>query len=370
MGEDDTEEGTTEEDDTEDDGTTEDDTEETPTEEDDTEENDSTEVDTEEDHATENDGTTTDDTATEDHITANDSTTHDTRAHRVTANRNDSRGSIRDDECSIYADDNAQVEIDEAAAMQISAEHPASKIDSPGLLRAEYKLMLVMLRVPEWSENDSIVVARNKFLDSMERAKTERIRARPKAAEALDSVLEHARGAAVIKIGFILSLHKACLEGELDEAGQVRTVEVHFGSSKGIKASEVHGALANFCKEASHIASMPDVSGCAKAAWCAFNIIRIHPFRDGNGRISRLLAVWAFKRHGFPEAFSMSPLLGSGKRSRRAYVQAFRQHESEPTRALADHIWLRLKAQVGKRWEEQEGKCWYWDFSKLSKGLS
>ncbi len=44
-----------------------------------------------------------------------------------------------------------------------------------------------------------------------------------------------------------------------------------------------------------------DLAPELEAAWLHHEFVRIHPFQDGNGRISRLLMAWAYARAGeFP----------------------------------------------------------------------
>lgn len=54
--------------------------------------------------------------------------------------------------------------------------------------------------------------------------------------------------------------------------------------------------------------SMPDV----RAAWLVHAFLRVHPFVDGNGRVSRLLANWNFMRAGLPPVWGESSERGSG----------------------------------------------------------
>ena len=75
---------------------------------------------------------------------------------------------------------------------------------------------------------------------------------------------------------------------------------------------------------------------------CAFNTIDtqaaqarsmvvIHPFMDGNGRLSRVMAVWALARHGWRKELCFIPLFGQRACiSRRQYIQSIRAGRTCP----------------------------------------
>ena len=50
--------------------------------------------------------------------------------------------------------------------------------------------------------------------------------------------------------------------------------------------------LTAFCDELRYIMRRTDLSPEAKAAWALNEFLAIHPFRDGNGRLARLLLNW------------------------------------------------------------------------------
>merc|ERR1712224_426478 len=71
------------------------------------------------------------------------------------------------------------------------------------------------------------------------------------------------------------------------------------------------------------------LSPFAKAAWAFFGLVQIHPFSDGNGRLSRLVATYVLLKSDFPILF---PLVAreddSASNSRSAYISAIRQAEA------------------------------------------
>jgi hypothetical protein len=86
----------------------------------------------------------------------------------------------------------------------------------------------------------------------------------------------------------------ACLPG----AGMLRTGGVRTGQRLYMPAAQVPGMLAAFCRELPGLLRRADLSLEAKAAWVMVEFLEIHPFRDGNGRLSRLLMNWVLRRGG------------------------------------------------------------------------
>ncbi|EPQ50325.1 hypothetical protein GLOTRDRAFT_50734, partial [Gloeophyllum trabeum ATCC 11539] len=62
---------------------------------------------------------------------------------------------------------------------------------------------------------------------------------------------------------------------------------------------EVDAELETFC-ERFNLLAQPDMDPFAAAAWISHVFVTIHPFEDGNGRISRILASIPLVRRGYP----------------------------------------------------------------------
>lgn len=160
----------------------------------------------------------------------------------------------------------------------------------------------------------------------------------------LDAILAHAENGLPLTEESLLSWHGMCFHGLLPRAGHFRSVGVRCGPHKGVAPRLVKGAMLEYVQEATQIVARSDLSGCAKAAWCAYHLVDVHPFEDGNGRLSRLVAIWALARHGFKELSCLPHFSGSFNWlicSRREYIRALRQspdNGSAPHLPLAKHL--------------------------------
>lgn len=98
-------------------------------------------------------------------------------------------------------------------------------------------------------------------------------------------------------------------------------VEVFVLGRSGVSAWAVGGALTRFAQQLGGVLTVLDdrippgseaplvlhdaiTEACA---WAHSEWIRIHPFRNGNGRIARLLAVWIAARYGLPPFVNIRP---------------------------------------------------------------
>ena len=61
----------------------------------------------------------------------------------------------------------------------------------------------------------------------------------------------------------------------------------------------------------------PEHDSFALAGWLLFELLDIHPFEDGNGRVSRLLWCFSLLRDGLP--FSSHPFSGTQKSLQEVY---------------------------------------------------
>ncbi len=96
----------------------------------------------------------------------------------------------------------------------------------------------------------------------------------------------------------VLKLHKIEMEGVLPDAGRYRSVNVRVGNYLPPVFGEVPEKMAKFfrwyarAKETLHPFEL--------AGLVHLKFVKIHPFRDGNGRISRLLMNFVLLKSGYP----------------------------------------------------------------------
>lgn len=257
-----------------------------------------------------------------------------------------------EDDCSLDHGDglrDAKGIITRATAMR-----SASKLEVQGALTVEYRLSLgiaAALTSREWSK-DTMKRGEREMADlviaCLVRGQGTRMPAG--ASENYNQVLKaikrHAcKSSEPLAKAEVLEWHRLCLKDVHAEAGTLRTSNVKCGNYPRLHGHKVHYAIDEYVESANLVVKRNDLSGSAKAAWCFYHLCRIHPFRDGNGRISRLVAIWALARHGLPWMFCLVPLFTkSGTTSRTYYIQAIEQaakgegRTGADTRPLAAHI--------------------------------
>ena len=73
------------------------------------------------------------------------------------------------------------------------------------------------------------------------------------------------------------------------------------------------------------LAARDDVSAVAKAAWAGYNLLALHPFPDGNGRLARALVNAVLARGGVPFVVGLAASEAQRGAYRAALVAAHRQ---------------------------------------------
>jgi Fic family protein len=106
-------------------------------------------------------------------------------------------------------------------------------------------------------------------------------------------------GIKTIKEKDILRLHKIIGENAVDDGpvGKYRNIQVYVGDHVPPKAGNVPSLINDFLEWLNTAGHQfhPVVS----SAITHLEIATIHPFRDGNGRVARALALWELYRRGF-----------------------------------------------------------------------
>jgi cell filamentation protein len=122
--------------------------------------------------------------------------------------------------------------------------------------------------------------------------------------------------------GDIRRLHRLWLGSIYPWAGRYRTVNIGKGGFQFAHAPLIPRLMAVFGREVlrrhTPCGRVADVAVARSLAEVHAELILIHPFRDGNGRLARLLTVLMASQAGL-ESINLSALAGRGKRT---YVQA------------------------------------------------
>ncbi len=96
----------------------------------------------------------------------------------------------------------------------------------------------------------------------------------------------------------VLKLHKMQMDGSMKDAGKYREVDVRVGSYFAPRHEEVPELMDKFFRWYSEATGK--LNPFELAALVHLKFVRIHPFRDGNGRMSRLLMNLVLLRNGYP----------------------------------------------------------------------
>lgn len=109
--------------------------------------------------------------------------------------------------------------------------------------------------------------------------------------------------------------------GEKVSAGQYRKISVHAGQHVYPSHECVPENMSKIVHEYNRRMSQPH-DMYQLASWLHFKVVSLHPFEDGNGRISRLLWCYSLMRDGLP----FPAILTSGhKRSQNHLVQCLQR---------------------------------------------
>jgi cell filamentation protein len=135
----------------------------------------------------------------------------------------------------------------------------------------------------------------------------------------------------------IRRLHRMWLGGIYPWAGNYRTLNIAKGGFQFAHAPLIPRVMTTLGKEGlrrhTPCGRAPDVSVARSLAEVHAELIRIHPFRDGNGRIARLMAVLMARQAGI-NPLRLSILAGRGKRTYVQAIQAAMSRDYAPLESL------------------------------------
>lgn len=118
-------------------------------------------------------------------------------------------------------------------------------------------------------------------------------------------------------VDLICSWHRNLFDGVRDHAGRYRTIDygedrLTFGPHRSVARAEVFSEMHRHVGVAHKLLSQLDdlrqradplkfVEECIKVAlYLHAELIKIHPFRDGNGRVGRLIVTFVLSKYGLP----------------------------------------------------------------------
>ncbi|MBX3402827.1 MAG: mobile mystery protein B [Phycisphaeraceae bacterium] len=127
------------------------------------------------------------------------------------------------------------------------------------------------------------------------------------------------RRAAPFDVVWARRLHAEMFGDVWTWAGSFRKRETNIGSSPALIESDLHNLLADLSAWAR--SGMPPIEQAARLHHVA---VRIHPFPNGNGRWSRLLANIWLKRGGEPPIEWPEATIGAASIIRQDYLNAIR----------------------------------------------
>jgi Fic-DOC domain mobile mystery protein B len=123
---------------------------------------------------------------------------------------------------------------------------------------------------------------------------------------------------------FFLKLHKEMFGDVWDWAGKIRMVELNFG----VKAYLVSTELKNLADDLDFWQSNKSFDAIEIAARLHHRAVVIHPFLNGNGRWSRMLANIYLKQNGLSPTKWNENLLAKENVHRGDYIQALKQADN------------------------------------------
>ena len=167
-------------------------------------------------------------------------------------------------------------------------------------------------------------------------------------AEAFDLMVALASGKKPISQETIQQIHAVVTRGILNISGQYRTGNVRITGSTIAPPS--YTKIIKLMDEYTHnICTLP-LHPVKKAAFVHYELVRIHPFFDGNGRVARLLSNLFLMQNGYP------PIVVE-KTDRKIYYQTLKKADqgdfSEFTQFIAREVHEALQYYLSSFVEEE-----------------
>ena len=146
------------------------------------------------------------------------------------------------------------------------------------------------------------------------------------------------------------SAHAALVPG----GGMLRTGAVRAGRTRfATPASQVQRKLEALVAALRTLSARDDVSPVAKAAWACYNLLALHPFADGNGRLARALLNMMLARHGVPFVVTLAASDSQRAAYRTALIASHCASDVRPWATLVAACVARAWSGLETAWQEK-----------------
>ncbi|TAN45777.1 MAG: cell filamentation protein Fic [Nitrospirae bacterium] len=149
----------------------------------------------------------------------------------------------------------------------------------------------------------------------------------------------------------ICTLHRAWLGEVYEWGGDYRQVNVSKGSFSFAMARHIPQLMIDFdrgpLKEFTPCLFETDTEITTALAVVHTELMLIHPFREGNGRVGRLLAVLMALQAGL-RGLDFSGIIGKKRKEYYAAVQSGLAHDYEPMKQVFTSVLLRTRRRRGQ----------------------
>jgi len=148
-------------------------------------------------------------------------------------------------------------------------------------------------------------------------------------AEAFDLMVKLVHAKKTLSQDIIQQIHEIVTKGLLEDSGKYRTENVRITGSKTTPPS--YSKIVNLMGE--YISNIKELKlhSIKKAAFIHHELVRIHPFLDGNGRVSRLITNLYLMKQRYP------PIVLK-KEDRRKYYQVLQRADDGDLSPFANFI--------------------------------
>lgn len=196
----------------------------------------------------------------------------------------------------------------------------------------------------------------------------EREVASPTKAQTFVNLLKQAHEKTPLTEDYLSELQSATISNDFEKAASFRSEQNHLRKS-GLRGSNSVSYIPpppDLCNELmTHFMEMANelpkerVDPIVAAAVASFGFVYLHPYMDGNGRLSRFLFHHALCMSGNLEKGHLLPVSVAMKKNEQLYLQALESY-SKPSRKLWDARWIG-EGDFDFTFKGEESTYRYWD---------